>query len=101
MDTTLPLLELLYFGMAPPALSDAGHGRFELHALGSVDELPAALDQQAWDAVVLSLSVPGALAQLARWSGLSRAVQCSALLVVAPDPDTATVLRLLQLGPRS
>ena len=98
MDTTLPLLELLYCGEAPSALSDAGHGRFELHALGSVDELLAALDRQACDAVVLSLSEPGALAQLARWPGLSRAVQCSALLVVAPDPDTATVLRLLQLG---
>ncbi len=98
MDETLPLLELLYFGMAAPALSDAGHGRFELHALGSVDELPAALDRQACDAVVLSLSEPGALTQLERWPGLSRAVQGSALLVVAPQPDTDTVLRLLQLG---
>ena len=94
-------IQLLHVGPGAPDLGTAAYGPFVVHAVDSLDELADALEQQPFDAVVLSFISPAALAALAGpagVAGLSRAVIESAVIVVAPEPETADALRLLRLG---
>ncbi len=92
-----PIL-LLHLGPGTPDLSTSAYGPFVVHGLATQNELDAALDSQSYDAVVLSQAQPDALAALAGWARLSRAVLDAAVLVVAPEPALAAAVRLLQLG---
>ena len=91
-------IQLLHLGPVVPDLSSSAYGAFEVHAVSSHDELAAALDRQAYDAIVVWQTDTGGLPALAAWPGLARAVLDSALVVVAPEPDAAEALRLVHLG---
>lgn len=98
MDENLRLLKLLHLGPGALKLSRAARGCFELHSVASADELSAALDRQAFDAVVLTQSEADDLEQLAAWPDLARVAQDSAVLVIARSTPSKLVLRLMQLG---
>ncbi len=91
-------IQLLYQGPVAPDLSTSAYGPFVVHAVTSQDELAAALDQQAYDAIVIWQTEASSLPVLAAWPGLARAVLDTALLVVAPEPDATEALRLVHLG---
>ena len=91
-------IQLLYLGPAVPDLSTSAYGPFVINAGMSHDELVAALDQQAYDAIVMWKTDASSLPALAAWPGLARAVLDTALLVVAPEPGAADALRLVHLG---
>ncbi len=95
-------IQLLFLGPPGPDLSTSAWGPFVVHPADSRDELLAAVGQQRCDAVVLAQPPEAAgglgLDALASWSGLTRLLLETAVLVVAPEPDCAPALRLLQLG---
>ena len=91
-------IQLIHLGPGTPDLSTSAFGPFVVHPAASLDELSAALNHQAYDAIVLNQAGPDSLAALAAWPGLARAVLDSAVLVVAPEPGAAAALRLVQLG---
>lgn len=91
-------LQLLFLGRGAPDLSTSAYGPFVVHGVAALDELSAALGQQAWDAVVVHQSAPDGLAALSTWPGLARAVLDAAVVVVAPEPGAADALRLVHLG---
>jgi diguanylate cyclase (GGDEF)-like protein len=91
-------IQLLHLGPDVPDLSTSAYGPFVVHSVSSYDELAAALNQQAYDAIVVWQTDATSLPVLAAWPGLARAVLDSALVVVAPEPDAAEALRLVHLG---
>ncbi len=91
-------IQLLYMGTEVPDLSTSSFGPFVVHAVADRDELAQALDLQRYDATLLCLGDAREVAQLPAWPQLPRVVLDSALLVVAPEPEAAEVLRLLRLG---
>ena len=91
-------IQLLHLGPAPPDLSTSAYGPFVVHPLASHDELAAALNQQAYDAIVVRRADASGLLALSAWPGLARAVLDAALVVVAPEPGAADALHLVQLG---
>ncbi len=91
-------IQLLHLGHGTPDLSTSAYGPFVVHGVSSQDELAAALDSQAYDAIVLEHSDANALPALAAWPGLARVVLDAAVVVVAPEPTTADALRLVNLG---
>ena len=91
-------IQLLYLGPVAPDLSTSAYGPFVVHPLASHDELAAALNQQAYDAIVICQAGASGLSALAAWPGLARAVLDTALVVVAPEPGAAEALRLVHLG---
>ena len=91
-------IQLLHLGPGSPDLSTSAYGPFVVHSVASVADLVASLDSQTYDAILLVQAEPDALAALAGWPGLSRAVLDTAVLVVAPEPATSDAVRLLQLG---
>ena len=91
-------IQLLYLGPVAPDWSTSAYGPFVVHPLASHDELAAALNQQAYDAIVIWQAGASSLPALAAWPGLARAVLDTALVVVAPEPDAPEALRLVHLG---
>ena len=91
-------IQLLHLGPGTPDLSTSAFGPFVVHPTASLEALSAALNNQAYDAIVLNQAEADGLAALAAWPGLARAVLDSAVLVVAPEPGAAAALRLVQLG---
>ena len=91
-------IQLLHLGPGTPDLSTSAFGPFVVHPAASLEALSAALNNQAYDAIVLNQAEADGLAALAAWPGLARAVLESAVLVVAPEPGAAAALRLVQLG---
>jgi len=91
-------IQLLHLGPAVPDLSTSAYGPFVINSVASQEELAAALDQQAYDAIVMWHTDASGLPALAAWPGLARAVLDTALLVVAPEPGAAEALRLVHLG---
>jgi len=91
-------IQLLHLGPVALDLSTSAYGPFVVHPLASHDELAAALNQQAYDAIVIWQTDAGSLPALAAWPGLARAVLDTALVVVAPEPGAAEALRLVHLG---
>ena len=91
-------IQLLHLGPGTPDLSTSAFGPFVVHPAASLEALSAALNNQAYDAIVLNQAEADGLAALAAWPGLARAVLDSAVLVVAPEPGAAAALRLVQLG---
>jgi diguanylate cyclase (GGDEF)-like protein len=91
-------IQLLFLGPVVPDLSTSAYGPFVVHAVASPDELALALNQQAYDAIVMWQTDASGLPALAVWPGLARAVLDTALLVVAPEPGAAEALRLVHLG---
>ena len=91
-------IQMLYLGLAEPDLATSAYGPFVLHPVSSATELAAALDQQAYDAIVLAELRADALSRWLVWPGMSRAVLDAAVLVLAPEPTTAFAVRLLQIG---
>ena len=76
---------------AEPVLADLPYAPFALQRLDSLDAL-AAVDA---DAVLIHVSD---LAQVVAWPALEVTALQAALVVVAPAPDAALTLRLLQYG---
>jgi len=94
-----PPIQLLYQGRTPPAdLSDTGYGPLVVNPVADLAQVVEAIDQQAYDAIVLVCPAPADLVALASWPGLSRAVLDSAVLVITPEPEVAQALRLVRLG---
>ena len=91
-------IQLLHLGLGALDLSTSAYGPFVVHPVATAADLVAALDRQPYDAILLVQSEADGLAQLALWPGLSRAVLDAAVLVVAPEPDCAPAVRLMQLG---
>lgn len=91
-------IQLLHLGTVVPDLSTSAYGPFVVHPVSSHDELAVALNQQAYDAIVVWQTDAGGLPLLVAWPGLARAVLDTALVVVAPEPGAAEALRLVQLG---
>ena len=91
-------IQLLHLGAVVPDLSTSAYGPFVVHPVSSHDELAAALNRQAYDAIVIWQTDAGGLPLLAAWPGLARAVLDTALVVVAPEPDVTEALRLVHLG---
>jgi len=91
-------IQLLHLGPGTPDLSTSAFGPFVVRPVASLDEVSAALNHQAYDAIVLHQPDADGLQALAAWPGLARAVLDSAVLVVAPEPGAAAALRLVQLG---
>ncbi len=91
-------IQLLHLGPSAPDLSTSAYGPFVVHAVLSLGDLRAALEVQAYDAIVLHQAQADQLGVLATWPGLARAVLDCAVLVVAPEPVSADALRLVQLG---
>jgi diguanylate cyclase (GGDEF)-like protein len=91
-------IQLLHMGRGTPDLSTSSYGPFVVHPVASHDEVVAALDGQRYDAIVLSHQDANSVPVLAAWPGLARAVLDAAVLVVAPEPDSAQALKLVQLG---
>ena len=54
-------IQLLHLGPVAPDLSTSAYGPFVVHPVSSQDELAAALDQQAYDAIVLCQGDAGGL----------------------------------------
>jgi len=88
-------IQLLLLDVDVPDLVTSAYGPFVETPIRSLDDLAVALNQQAYDAAVLSLAQPSALAA---WPGLARAVLDAAVLVVSPEPEVADALRLIRLG---
>ena len=88
---TAPLQIACYGFDADPVLADLPYAPFALQRLDSLDAL-AAVDA---DAVLIHVSD---LAQVVAWPALEVTALQAALLVVAPSPDAALTLRLLQYG---
>lgn len=88
-------VQILSMGLSVPDLGTSAYGPFVETPTQGLEELAAALDQQAYDAIVLAWDRPGLLAD---WSGLARAVVEAAVVVVAPEPEVADALRLMRLG---
>ena len=86
-------IQLLYLGPVAPDLSTSAYGPFVVHPLASRDELAAALNQQAYDAIVIWQAGASSLPALAAWPGLARAVLDTALVVVAPAPIALNCVR--------
>lgn len=98
--TTEPI-QLLFLGRQVPDLSTSVFGPFVVHPCADRQEFAAALGQHTCDAVVIASDVidrPGALAAMAQWPELPRAVLDAAVVVLAPEPGPADALRLLRLG---
>jgi len=91
-------IQLLFLGRGVPDLSTSAYGSFVVHGVATHDELAAALEQQAWDAVLMQQPGDNGLAALAAWPGLARAVLDAAVVVLAPEPGAAEALRLVHLG---
>lgn len=91
-------IQLLHLGPVAPDLSTSAYGPFVVHPVASHVELAAALNQQAYDAIVVRHADASSLLALTAWSGLARAVLDAALVVVAPEPGVSDALRLVQLG---
>ena len=90
-----PPIQLLLLDLQVPELLTSPYGPFVETAVQSLDELAAALGQQSYDALVLSLDRP---TKLTRWSGLAQAVLDAAVVVVAPEPKVGDALQLVRLG---
>ena len=88
-------IQLLCLGPTVPDMMTSAFGPFVEHQVRSLNELGAALDQQAYDAVVVTVA---STARLLDWPGLTRATLDAAVLVIAPEPEPADALRLLRLG---
>jgi len=81
-----------------PELWDSPFGPFVTEACDTLAELAHQLCAQPCDAVLIHLTDGAALANLDAWPALSHAVLDAAVLLVAPEPDAAVSMRLLQLG---
>jgi diguanylate cyclase (GGDEF)-like protein len=88
-------IQLLLLDVDAPDLVTSAYGPFVETPIESLDDLTVALNQQAYDAAVLSMARPSVLAN---WPGLSRAVLDAAVLVLSPEPEAAEALRLIRLG---
>lgn len=88
-------IQLLLLGLHLPDLITSAYGPFVEQPVSSLDDLGQALSQQPYDAMVLSMDQPAALAN---WVGLSRAVLDAAVVVVAPEPEVSDAVRLMRLG---
>ncbi len=96
VPSTAPI-QLLHLGPRAPDLSTSAYGPFVVHAVQSLAEIGEALDAQGYDAIVLQLP-EGELRGLAGWAGLARAVLDAAVVVAAPEPESAQAVQLVQLG---
>ena len=88
-------LQVLYVAAKVPELWGSAFGPFVVEACASLAEASARLLSHPQDAVVIETSEPAAVLG---WPGLAAAVLGSAVLLIAPEPDAATAIRLLQQG---
>lgn len=88
-------ITVLELGSVAPDLMTSAYGPFVETPVERIEEIGSALDEQAYDAIVLNVDSPS---QLADWTGLPRAVLDAAVVMVAPEPKAADALRMLQAG---
>ena len=88
-------LQVLYVAAKVPELWGSAFGPFVVEACASLAEASARLLSHPQDAVVIETTEPAAVLG---WPGLAAAVLGSAVVLIAPEPDAATAIRLLQQG---
>jgi diguanylate cyclase len=93
-----PPIRILCVAPSTPELWGSPFGPFVSEPCASLEQLAQKLCAQPCDAVLIHLPDGAALAALVAWPALSHAVLDAAVLVVAPEPDAASSVRLLQLG---
>ena len=82
----------------PPDLSTSPYGPFVLHPAAGLDGLSELLRAQGCDALLLGAGSGDPLAALHAWGQLPRLAGDTAVVVVAPEPPAAEVVKLLQIG---
>jgi diguanylate cyclase (GGDEF)-like protein len=93
-----PPIRILCVAPSTPELWGSPFGPFVSESCASLEQLAQMLCAQPCDAVLIHLPDGAALTELVAWPALSHAVLDAAVLVVAPEPDAAASVRLLQLG---
>jgi len=91
-------IQLLYEGGSPPDLSTSSFGPFVVQGCDTLHEASDQLRTSHFDALLLRATTPAELHALMQWSTLSHAAHDLALVVATPEPTSAEVARLLQLG---
>jgi diguanylate cyclase (GGDEF)-like protein len=96
MPTPLQLFAVLD---RTPDLATSAYGPFVLHPAADLDALAEMLrGQSGCDAVVIGSGQASALAAVIAWGQLPRIAADTAVVLVAPEPPAAEVVRLMQLG---
>jgi diguanylate cyclase len=91
-------IRILCVAPAMPELWGSPFGPFVVEACGSLDQLALRLCEEQHDALLVQLDDEAAVTAFMAWPALSHAVLDAAVLVVVPEPDAASSVRLLQLG---
>lgn len=95
---TASAIQVLYCGAQPPDWSTSGWGPFVVHPAATLDEVADQLGRGDSAAVVLHMHSAQQLEALAGWAGMARLLQGAAVLLVAPEPAPADVLRWVRQG---
>ncbi|MEY4414602.1 MAG: hypothetical protein RIQ53_1895 [Pseudomonadota bacterium] len=92
-------VEIILVSRAPaPDLGFSPYGPLILHPVPDLAQLGEELVRQRPDGVVFDCPDASTLVRVAAWPGLAQAALDAAVLVLAPEPALADVLRLLRLG---
>lgn len=92
-------IQLLFQGQGvPPDLATSAMGPFIMQGCGGLDEVAEQLRLFRFDALLLQAVTPADLQALEQWNAMSHAVLDMALVVITPEPASADLGRLLQLG---
>lgn len=94
---TVPI-QILCISTRPVDWPDTPFGPFAVHPAQTLADAAAALQARAFDAMLVEVLAPGALAALASWPLLTQSVLEAAVVVLVPEPGAAQALALVQAG---
>lgn len=91
-------LQILCVSARPLDLWGSPYGPFVLQSCAGLEQAALELQRGRFDALLLEIDNPAALAGLAGWPPLAQAVLEAAVVVVSAEPDAQHAVSLLQFG---